>query len=173
VDHAHQDGAPELRFPSGRARGALAACALAGAALGAACSSTPADPVQALLAELEAAAEARDAERFGERLSPDFKADGAVSRADGVATLRRYFAGYESVALTVYGTEVERSGATARIRTVVEFSGRARKLGGLDGLLPPDAVYRFDMDAADEGGVWRVRACQWQAVDPAAGPSTR
>jgi hypothetical protein len=149
----------------------IAACAVAAAAL--ACSRAPSDPIAALLAELEAAAEARDAERFGERLSPEFKADGALSRADGVATLRRYFAAYEDVALTVYGTEVERAGATARIRTVVEFSGKARKLGGLDGLLPPDAVYRFDLDAADESGVWRVRACQWQAVEPGTASPTR
>jgi hypothetical protein len=140
-----------------RARLLLAACALAGAALESACSRAPSDPVQALLAELEAAAEARDAERVGQRLSADFK-------ADGVATLRRYFAGYENVALTVYGTEVERAGSSAHIRTVVEFSGRARKLGGLDGLLPPEAVYRFEMDAADEAGVWRVRTCEWRAV---------
>jgi hypothetical protein len=173
VDHALQDGAPGLRLSSRRARSLLAACALAGAALASACSRTPSDPVQALLAELEAAAEARDAERFGQRLSPDFKADGAVSRADGVATLRRYFAGYENVALTVYGTEVERAGSSAHIRTVVEFSGRARKLGGLDGLLPPEAVYRFEMDAAEEAGLWRVRTCEWRAVEAGASPSSR
>ena len=172
MDHAHQDGAAGLSLSSRRARAVLAACALAGTAF-AACSRAPKDPIQALLAELEAAAEARDAERFGQRLSPDFQATGAVNRAEGIATLRRYFAGYENVALTVYGTEVERAGSTAHIRTVVEFSGRVRKLGGLDGLLPPDAVYRFEMDAADEGGVWRVRTCQWQAVEAGAGPSTR
>ena len=173
MDHALQDGAPGLRLSSRRARSLLVACALAGPALGSACSRTPSDPVQALLAELEAAAEARDAERFGQRLSAGFQATGAMNRAEGVATLRRYFAGYENVALTVYGTEVERAGSSARIRTVVEFSGRARKLGGLDGLLPPEAVYRFEMDAADEGGVWRVRTCQWQAVEAVASPSGR
>ena len=47
----------------------LAAASLLVAALASACSGPPADPVEALLAELEAAAEARDAERFGERLS--------------------------------------------------------------------------------------------------------
>ena len=36
-----------------------------------------------------------------------------------------------------------------------------------------DAVYRFDLDAADEGGVWRVRACQWQAVEPGLASSPR
>jgi hypothetical protein len=166
VDHAQQDGAPGLRLSPRRTRARLAACALACLAI--ACSGTPKDPVQALLAELEAAAEERDAERFGERLSADLQATGAMGKVDAVATLRRYFAGYDSVALTVYGTEVERAGAAAKIRTVVEFSGRARKVGGLEGLLPPDAVYRFQLEAADEAGTWRVRTVEWQPVEPGA-----
>jgi len=170
VDHALQDGADRLSRISGRLRAAAAASLLVLGALQGACSRTPKDPVQALLVELETAAEARDAERFGERLSPAFQATGAMGRPDAIATLRRTFAGYDSVGLTVYGTEVERSGNGARIRTIVEFSGRARKLAGLEGLLPPEAVYRFELEAADEGGAWRVRAAEWQAVEAGARP---
>jgi hypothetical protein len=132
-----------------------------------ACSRTPADPVDALLAELEAAAEARDAHRFGERLSPDFRGAPALGRPEAIAQLRRYFAAYESVALEVYGVEAERDGAAARVRCVVEFSGQARKTFGLEGLLPPSAVYRFDLDVADEGGTWRVREATWERAEPA------
>ena len=132
-------------------------------ALGAWACSSP-DPVQALMEELEEAAEARDADRFARRLSPAFRGGNAMPRAEALATLRRYFAGYESIALTVYGTEVERSGGQARIRCVVEFSGDVRKLGGLEGLLPPQAAYRFELDAADEEGEWRVRSARWEAV---------
>jgi hypothetical protein len=124
--------------------------------------------VQALLAEFEAAAEARDADRFAERLSATFVGGGDMNRADSVALLRRYLAGYDSVALTVYGTEVERTGGAAHVRTVVEFSGRARSAFGLGGLLPPEAVYRFDLEAADEGGTWRVRSARWEPVQPGA-----
>lgn len=133
-----------------------------------ACSRTPADPVDALLAELQAAAEARDAHRFGERLSPDFRGALALGRPEAIAQLGRYFGAYESVALQVYGVEAERDGATARVRCVVELSGQARKTFGLEGLLPPSAVYRFDLDVADEGGTWRVREATWERAEPAA-----
>ena len=53
------------------------------------------------------------------------------------------------------------------MRCVVEFSGQARKAFGLEGLLPPSAVYRFDLDVADEGGAWRVRGATWEPAEPA------
>jgi hypothetical protein len=134
-----------------------------------ACSGAPTDPVEGLRIELEEAAEARDAERFAERLSESFRGPRGLTRAEGLATLRRYFAAYESVSLEVYGIEVERDIAGARIRCVVEFAGRARQLGGLRGLLPPAAVYRFDLDVADEAGVWRVQEASWEIVRPDAG----
>jgi hypothetical protein len=139
-------------------------------ALSGACSRAPRDPVQALLADLEAAAEARDADRFAARLSPAFVTGDGMSRTDAVALLRRYLAGYENVALKVYGTEVERAGNTARVRTIVEFSGRARAIGGLDGLLPPEAAYRFDLETAEEDGTWRVRSTRWEQVTAAPSP---
>lgn len=131
-----------------------------------ACSRAPADPVMALLAELEAAAEARDADRFAERLDPAFRGAHGLGRAEALAQLRRYFAAYDSVAVDVYGVEAERDGASARVRCVVEFSGQARKAFGLEGLLPPSAVYRFDLDVADEDRAWRVRGATWEAADP-------
>lgn len=166
MDHALEDGAHQLSRPAARAAAPL----LLLAAVAAACSRAPADPVQALLAELEAAAEARDAQRFGQRLSASFVAGGEMRREEALAMLRHYFAAYDSVALTVYGTEVERAGPTARVRTVVEFSGRARAIGGLDGLLPPEAAYRFDLEAREEGSLWRVSSARWEAVQPDARP---
>jgi len=134
-------------------------------ALATGCSRGPADPVEALLAEMEAAAEARDAERFGERLAPGFKGASAIDRPDAIAQLKRYFAAYESVAIEVYGVESQRDGAAARIRCVVEFSGETRKAFGLEGLLPPSAVYRFDLDVAEAGGAWRVRGATWEPAE--------
>jgi len=134
-------------------------------AVAVACSRAPADPVAALLAELEAAAEARDADRFGERLAPDFQGTHGLGRPEAIAQLRRYFAAYESVAIDVYGVESERAGRSAHARCVVEFSGRARKAFGLEGLLPPSAVYRFDLELADEGGTWRVRGASWEPAE--------
>ena len=135
-------------------------------AAGLACSPAVVDPVEQLRTELELAAETRDAARFAERLSPDFQGPHGLTRAEALGSLRRYFAAYESVDLDVYGVEVEGDETRATVRCVVEFSGRARPLGGLKGLLPPGAVYRFDLVAAEEGGVWRVREAAWEPVVP-------
>jgi hypothetical protein len=137
-------------------------------AAGLACSATPADPIEELRDELEAAAEARDADRFGERLSHAFEGLGGMTREAGLGDLRRYFAAYESVALEIYAVEVARDGARADVRCVVEFAGRACALGGLRGLLPPAAVYRFELGLADEAGVWRVERASWEPVRPPA-----
>jgi hypothetical protein len=134
-------------------------------AFAAGCSRAPSDPVEALLAELEAAAEARDAERFGERLAADFVGGPRLGRTEALAQLKQYFAAYESVAIEVHGVEAERDGAAARVRCVVEFSGQARKAFGLEGRLPPSTVYRFDLDVAEEGGAWRVRGATWEPAE--------
>ena len=134
---------------------------LAALVISSACHRTPADPVAAVLADLEAAAEARDAGAFAERLSADLRTAAGGGRTEAVADLKRYFAAYESVAIEVYGVESERSGGSASIRCVVEFSGRARQLLGLQGLLPPSAAYRFDLELAEEADGWRVRRAAW------------
>ena len=53
------------------------------------------------------------------------------------------------------------------MRCVVEFPGRARQAFGLEGLLPPSAAYRFELDVAEEGGAWRVRGATWAPAEPA------
>ena len=85
--------APGRRRP-GRAlrRRSWLAGALSAVTAGLGCHRTPADPVAALLAELEAAAESRDADRFGARLAESFRGRGRISRTEAVAQLRRYFA---------------------------------------------------------------------------------
>jgi hypothetical protein len=133
-----------------------------------ACSRAPEDPVTGLLAELESAAEARDAGRLAERLAPAFRGAQDLGRPEALAQLKRYFAAYESVAIDVYGVEAERDGSAAHVRCVVEFSGQARKAFGLEGLMPPSAAYRFDLDVADEGGVWLVRRATWEPAETAA-----
>ena len=96
------------------------------AASAASCSRRPADPVAALLAELEAAAEARDADAFAARLSADFTGEGGAARADTIGDLQRYFAAYETVAIEMYGVETERRGAEANVRC----AGRRRRTRG-------------------------------------------
>jgi len=107
------------------------------------------------------------AEQVGARLSAGFHGPHSMDRAAAVATLRRYFAAYESIAVEVYGVEIDREDGAARVRCVVELSGEARKLAGLEGLLPPSAAYRFELEVAEEGGVWTVRDAAWQEAAPA------
>jgi hypothetical protein len=133
------------------------------------CGGPPRDPVEALLHELEEAAEARDLDRVVERLSATFEGQGNIRKADAQAMLRRYFAGYETIRLDVYGVEQERDGGAARVRCVADFSGQAQKAFGLEGLLPPSAVYRFDLEARDEAGTWRLVRASWEVVE---GPKT-
>src|SRR4029453_13969191 len=128
------------------------------------CRSQP-DPVLTLVESLRAAAEDPDAQAVADRLSDDFKGNGSVDKVEAAATLRRYFAAYESVHLAVYDVAVTRKGepgAEGAFRAVpppvcdggvpgkgeagggvafrAEFTGAARRIGGLDGFLPPSAV---------------------------------
>jgi hypothetical protein len=152
----------ESATPVRRALTRRAWLAVAAAAAAVSCSRGPSDPVEALLAELTAAAEVRDADRLAARLGRGFRGVGGLTRDEAVAQLRRYFAAYESVGITTYGLEVDRAGEDATVRVVVEFSGRARSLGGLQGLLPPSAVYRFRLETAPEEGLLKVRAADWE-----------
>ncbi len=143
--------------------GVVAGVTLAGSS---GCSSKPSDPVAVLLAELAAAAEARDADRFAESLAVEFAAADGTVKADALLLLKRYFAAYEAISIEVYGVEIERGSGEAHVRCIVEMKGRARKLPGLDGLLPPDVAYRFELDVADEVGTWRVRRARWELTEP-------
>ena len=125
--------------------------------------------MRALVDDLVEAAEARDAEGVLARLSGAFQAQGNLSKVDVAASLRRYFAAYESIDLEVFDvvSEPADSGG-AHVRVRVGFKGTAQKALGLEGLLPPSAVYAFDLDAHDEGGQWRVTHASWEAL-PGAG----
>ena len=150
---------------------AVATTLLLSAALAAgSCSKPSSDPIRALVGEVAAAAEDRDADAVATRLSDTFQGQHALAKADIVAALRRYFAAYESIDLEVFDVVPETADGVTRVRTRVGFTGTAQKAFGLQGLLPPSAVYTFDFDARDEGGVWRVTRASWelaQAPSPA------
>jgi hypothetical protein len=124
------------------------------------------DPVQALIDDLVEAAEDKSAERIGERLADDFRGQNGMGRADAVAAVRRYLAGYEKVDLEVYGVSIQRADRAADVSFQAEFSGRALSIGGLGGLLPPEALYRFELHVAEQGGTWKVQRAAWEEVAP-------
>jgi len=133
---------------------ALALAVPLAAALAAGCGGKK-DPVQALIDDLVDAAEDKSAERIGQRLAEDFRGQNGMGRADAVATVRRYLAGYEKVDLEVYDVSFR-----------AEFSGRALSIGGLGGLLPPEAMYRFDLHVVEQGGTWKVERAAWEEAAP-------
>ena len=137
---------------------------------GALACGTPRDPVLALLDELVAAAEARDAARFAAQLSPAFQGPAGMERLEAESALRRYFAAYESIGLDLYAVETEREQTATRVRCRVEFSGQARKALGFEGLLPPSAAYRFDLELTRESGTFRVSRAAWEALDVSPQP---
>ena len=148
-----------------RLRTALALGVSLAAALASGCGAKK-DPVQALIDDLVEAAEDKSAERIGERLADDFRGQNGMGRADAVATIRRYLAGYEKVDLEVYDVSIQRADGAADVSFRAEFSGRALSIGGLGGLLPPEALYRFDLRVVDLAGTWKVRSAAWEEVAP-------
>ena len=42
--------------------------------------------------------------------------------------------------------------------------GTPRKIGGLEGLIPRSASYRFEVRLAPDGGRWKVYKASWTAV---------
>ena len=125
----------------------------------------PPIPSRALVDDVAAAAEDRDADRVAR--PPERRVPGPEALGQGrivAASLRRYFAAYESIDLEVFDVQTEAGDGVTQIRTRVGFTGKAQKAFGLEGLLPPSAVYAFDFDARDEGGVWRVTRASWEVV---------
>jgi hypothetical protein len=126
------------------------------------------DPVLALIDELEAAVEDKSADKVRELVANDFRGQGGINRAEAIALLRGYLAGYEKVQAEVYDVTVQRSGGSADVKFRVEFSGQALRIGGLSGLLPPGAAYRFDLHVVERDGAWKVQRAGWEAVAPPA-----
>jgi hypothetical protein len=131
------------------------------------CAFEPVDPMRALVDALAEAAEDRDADGILEHLDPGFSAQGGLTRADAAASLRRYFAGYERIDVEVYDVETLPGEAVSRVRARVGFTGQANRTLGLEGLLPPSAVYRFDLDVVEYDGAWRVTRAAWERATPA------
>jgi hypothetical protein len=123
------------------------------------------DPVRQALDRLVAAAQERDSGDFAENLAPEFQAADGTGRADAEATLRRYFAAYENLSVRTSDVTVERAADAARVRFRAELSGKPRSIGGLEGLLPANSAYRFDLRfAPGKGRRWLVTWASWESA---------
>jgi hypothetical protein len=136
----------------------------ASVAIGSSACGRSGDPVEALLERVEAAVEARDSGEVSALLSGEFETASGQSREEATRTLKRLFLGYESIGVERVATEIERGEGSAQVRCWVELDGRARPVGSLGGLLPPDATYRFDVGVVQTEAGWLVSRVGWERV---------
>jgi hypothetical protein len=126
------------------------------------CGGAPADPLERLLAEIEEAAEDRDAEAFGSHLAPGFVATGGMDRAATIAEVRRWLALYQGIDVTLSGIE-RVPPSTVRFRA--DFSGRPKDLPGLQGMLPGASAFRFELQTAPgPEGALQIAGAKWERM---------
>ena len=144
-----------MHFASRRALGVLAFVGLLSG-----CSRSG-DPVRDSLDAMVKAANARDESALFSRVAANFQAGDGSGLADAQSLVKRAFAAYEILTVTVSNVQIERSEGAARVRFRADMSGQPRKIGGLDGLLPSSAKYDFDVRMVPDGGAWKVAWAQW------------
>lgn len=119
------------------------------------------DPIRRSLDGMAKAAHNRDVGAFMRRVAQNFEAADGSGRADAEAMLRRFFDAYESLNVTIHDVSIERGENVARARFRAELSGRPRRIGGLDGLLPSSTAYDFDLRLVRDGAAWKVAWASW------------
>jgi hypothetical protein len=115
---------------------------------------------------LARAANHRDAPAIVAALSPDFEGSLGMGRSEVDGELRRLFAAYASIDLSVSGIETQPYPDFTLARFRVEFRGAVRRIGGLEGILPPSARYRFELRLVPEGRGFRVASARWEEIGP-------
>jgi hypothetical protein len=115
----------------------------------------PEAEVRALLADAEAAAEARDAGFFGEILGESYRDTHGNDREEMLRMVRGYFIANQRIEIVSRVDEVVIEGEDAA-RAVVHAGMLGRRAGAalLDGI---DAeLYRFELELVNEGGDWQI-----------------
>ena len=120
------------------------------------------DPVKDTLDRMVKAANARDVGALFENVAADFQAADGSGRADAEALVRRIFAAYEILNVSIHDVQVEKGENAARVRFSADLSGQPVKIGGLDGLVPSSARYDFDLRLTSDGKSWKVAWASWQ-----------
>ncbi len=126
------------------------------------CCGEKGDPVKASLDRMVKAAHARDAGAFADNIAADFSAADGMTRADALLTLKRYFAAYAILDVTLRDVTIERAENAARARFLAELQGQPQKIGGLDGILPRSSAWKFDLRLTPDGSRWKVSWASWE-----------
>ena len=122
------------------------------------------DPAAETVRSLAAAANRRDAAMITAALAPGFQGSEGMSREDVDAELRRLFAAYASVDVSISGLKTDRYSGFTLARFDAEFRGSVRRIGGLEGILPASARYRFELRLVPEDGNLRIAHAAWEAI---------
>lgn len=124
-------------------------------------AQTPEERVRAVLAAIEAAAEARDVAALKEHVSDTYRdAQGNDRRAlAGVATM--HFLQHDAVHLLtrVRAVELVRDGEAQALALVAMAGTPIESAEWLDSLRAD--LYRFEVTLREEDGAWRVTAASW------------
>jgi hypothetical protein len=123
-----------------------------------------ADPIRDTIDAVVKAANARDTAALVARLAPDFEAADGASRLDVEIRLNRYFAAYEILNVTVSDVQIERGQNAARVRLRASMSGQPRAVGGLQGLVPSEARYDFELRLIFDGEAWKLGWAAWTPI---------
>lgn len=123
------------------------------------------NPAEEMVRSLTRAADHRDAPAIVAALSPDFEGSAGMGRPEVDAELRRLFAAYASVDVSVSDLETVPYPDFTLARFRVEFRGAVRRIGGLEGILPTSARYRFELRLVPEGRRFRVASAHWEEMD--------
>lgn len=126
------------------------------------------DPVRAVLDDVVASARSRNAAAVVSHLASDYRDAAGQSRSDAEQQLRRLFAAYEIVDVSIRDVSFERSEGAARARFQAEFSGQPRRVGGISGLFPSKAIYAFDLRLVPIGRDWKIAWAFWEEASPVA-----
>ena len=121
--------------------------------------------VRALVADAEAAAEARDVEALMDLVADDYRGPRGEPRS-AVAPLARFALGrHQTVHLLTRTSEVEvRDSTQARATVFVAMGGRPIRAGELESLR--GSLWRFDVLVRRDGDDVRVTQAQWRRARP-------
>ncbi|HEV8266839.1 MAG TPA: hypothetical protein VGR00_01345 [Thermoanaerobaculia bacterium] len=122
------------------------------------------DPVREPIDRITAAADKRDADGVVAWIASDYHDETGNGRAEIEGLVKRAFAGYDSLAVTVTKLQIEPGFDVAHASFDAELSGTPRAIGGLDGLLPRSSVWHFDLKLVKEKDKWKVGSAGWSQV---------
>ena len=138
---------------------------LTAALLAAAACHGPEDPAADMVRLLAREASRRDAAAIVAALSPSFEGTLGMRRDDVASELARLFAAYASVDVSIADLTTERFPEFTLARFVAVFRGSVRRIGGLEGMLPSSARYRFELRLAPDGRALRIATARWEEID--------